>query len=273
MRGKESNAGNMIADSFIYMYEKYSNTLRTAGSEPVIALQNGGGIRQNAGDILPTTGIVPGNITQRNTIDVLPFNNLLSVIKMVTPADLKGALELAASSLPSPDGQFMQIAGLKVVYDVNNAVDSRVISVVLDDGTIIVENGALVDGAPNVTVLTNNFVARGGDGYTQFANNPNQSTLRDTSGTFIFYERAWREYLQTFPISVRLDGVSGELPTISASDTRYQPGGEGRITIQEPTAVSLTELSTGRTTVPMWPFALGLLAGSLGLLALRRQTR
>lgn len=275
VRSKESNAGNMIADSFIYMYEKYSNTLRTAGSEPVIALQNGGGIRQNAGDILPTTGMVPGNITQRNTIDVLPFNNLLSVIKMVTPTDLKSALELAASSLPSPDGQFMQIAGLKVTYNVSNATGSRVMSVILDDGTKIVEDGALVDGAPNVTVLTNNFVARGGDGYTQFANNSNQNTLRDTSGTFIYYERAWREYLQSLPTASRLDGESGELPTISASDTRYQPGGEGRITIEEedPTAVSLTGLSTNSTTVPMWPFALGLLAGSLGLLALRRQTR
>ncbi len=270
VRGTESNAGNMIADSFLYMYGRYSNTngLR-AGTEPVIAVQNGGGIRQNAGNELPTTGIVPGTISRRNTLDVLPFNNLLSVIQTVTPTDMKGILERSAERLPDAGGQFLQISGFKVTYNRSNSPGSRVISAELNDGTKIIDNGATVDGAPSVTIVTNNFIARGGDNYPQFGNNPNQMTLRDTSGTFIFYEQAWREYLQSFP-------VSGDpaLPTISASDTRYQPGGEGRITIEgDPTAVSLAELSTNSTTVPVWPFALGLLAGSLGLLALRRQTR
>ena len=274
VRSKESNAGNMIADSFLDMYNKYSNTLSMANSEPVIALQNGGGIRQNGGDILPATGMVPGTITQRNTMDVLPFDNLLSVIKTLTPTDLKGVLEHSASSLPDPDGHFMQVAGLKVIYNVSNATGSRVVSAVLDDGTKIVENGALVDGAPNVTMLTNSFIAAGNDGYSQLSNY-SPETLRDSAGAFIRYEQAWRQYLLSFPTASRLDGQSGELPTISASDTRYQPGGEGRITIQQedPTAVTLAELDTGSTTVPMWPFALGLLAGSLGLLALRRQLR
>ncbi|MGB0389505.1 MAG: hypothetical protein ACPGWR_32190, partial [Ardenticatenaceae bacterium] len=43
------------------------------------------------------------------------------------------------------------------------------------------------------------------------------------------YERAWREYLQTLPVS-----GNPALPTVSGSDPRYQPGGEGRITITTP---------------------------------------
>jgi 5'-nucleotidase len=88
-RGGESNAGNMIADSFIYAYQQYSGTsgLR-AGNTPIIALQNGGGIRQNAGDQLPTEG-APGTISQLDTINVLPFDNFLTVISDVTPEMLK----------------------------------------------------------------------------------------------------------------------------------------------------------------------------------------
>jgi 5'-nucleotidase len=97
-RGGESNAGNMIADSFVYAYQQYSATsaLR-AGDTPVIALQNGGGIRQNAGDQLPTAG-APGTISQLDTINVLPFDNFLTVVSDVTPAELKEVLERAAST-------------------------------------------------------------------------------------------------------------------------------------------------------------------------------
>ena len=40
------------------------------------------------------------------------------------------------------------------------------------------------------------------------------------------YESVWLDYLLSFPAS----GVPA-LPTIPADDPRYQPGGEGRITI------------------------------------------
>ncbi|MGB0389466.1 MAG: 5'-nucleotidase C-terminal domain-containing protein, partial [Ardenticatenaceae bacterium] len=259
VRGSESNAGNMIADSFLYMYEQYSNT---NGMEPVIALQNGGGIRQNAGDVLS------GTISQRNTMDVLPFSNLLSVVQSVTPTDTKGILEHSADRLPDLGGQFLQVAGFTVTYSLQNDVGSRVVSVELKDGTKIIENGAIVNGAPSVTVITNSFVARGGDGYSQFGDNPNQSTLRDDSGTFIFYERAWREYLQTLPVS-----GNPALPTVLASDPRYQPGGEGRITIipADVTAIDLAELNSSGTSVPVWPLAVGMMLISLGLLSIARR--
>ena len=268
VRSQESNAGNMIADSFLYMYERYSNTsgLR-AGTEPVIAVQNGGGIRQNAGDVLPTTGIAPGTISQRNTIDVLPFNSLLTVIKNVTPTDMKGILERSAERLPDGGGQFLQISGFKVTYNRANATGSRVIKAELNDGTKIIDNGAVVDGAPSVTIVTISFIAAGGDDYVQFANNSNQSTLRDNSGAFIYYERAWREYLQSFP-------TSGDpaLPTVSSSDTRYQPNGEGRITIEseDPTAIDRAELDASSTAIPVWPLVVGMFLMTLALFTLRR---
>lgn len=223
VRGSESNAGNLIADSFLYVYEQYSDTMGLRGSEvPVIAVQNGGGIRQNAGDILPTGG-APGTLSQLDTLNVLPFDNFITVIEQVSPADMKDIFERSGDRLPGAGGQFLQVAGFHVTYNISNSAGSRVVELMLEDGTAIIQHGEVVDGAPNVSIVTNSFIARGGDGYSWLGDNPNQSRLFDEQGNAVAYEQAWREYLQSFPFD------SG-LPTVQEDDPRYQPGGEGRIT-------------------------------------------
>jgi 2',3'-cyclic-nucleotide 2'-phosphodiesterase / 3'-nucleotidase / 5'-nucleotidase len=222
VRNAETNAGNLITDAFLDSYDRYAPQFglpaRGPGN-PVIAVQNGGGIRQNAGDVLPVGGVTPGPITRQNTLDVLAFlTNSITVVLEVSPDDLKTILERSAASLPARGGQFLQIAGLRVVYNISNPVGSRVITATLEDGTPLIADGAAVAGAPNVAVVTNSFTAAGGDNYPTFANNPNKVQFPAT------YEQAWVEYLLSFP------PASG-LPTIPASDPRYQPGGEGRITI------------------------------------------
>lgn len=222
VRNAETNAGNLIADSFLAAYDQYAPEFglpARSASNPVIAVQNGGGIRQNAGDVLPVGGVVPGPITRQNTLDVLAFlTNSVTVVLEVTPADLQTILERSGASLPGRGGQFLQIAGLQVEYDARNPVGSRVVSATLADGTQLIAGGAVVPGAPNVAIVTNSFTAAGGDNYPAFANNPNKVQFPAT------YEQAWVEYLLSFPL------VEG-LPTVPASDPRYQPGGEGRITI------------------------------------------
>ena len=98
----------------------------------------------------------------------------------------------------------------------------------LDDGTEIVKYGEVVAGAPNVDLLTNSYTAGGGDAYFWFGNNTDQALLRDQSGNKLSYRQAWTDYLKSFP-EKEIAGQS--LPTIPASDERYQAGGEGRITI------------------------------------------
>ncbi|MGK2965130.1 MAG: bifunctional metallophosphatase/5'-nucleotidase, partial [Tepidiformaceae bacterium] len=122
VRGKESNAGNHIADAFVAAYDSYADSLglpARGAANRVVALQNGGGIRQNAGDILPRDGTVPGTLTLLDTIDVLPFGNFVTIVSGVTPADLKTIFERSAETLPSAGGQFMQVSGIEVVYDLN----------------------------------------------------------------------------------------------------------------------------------------------------------
>jgi 5'-nucleotidase len=237
VRSGETNAGNLITDAFLHSYDRFAASVglpaRGAGN-PVIAVQNGGGIRQNAGDLLPVGGAVPGVRTRQNTLDVLAvLTNLVAVVSEVSPSDLKEILERSAATLPGAGGQFLQIAGLRVTFNATGVAQeldaqdnitvlgTRVVEAVLDDGTPIIEGGAVVAGAPDLRIVTNNFTSAGGDRYPTLRDNPNQILFGET------YEQSLVEFLLTFPV----DSGSG-LPTIPASDPRYAPQGAGRIAIQ-----------------------------------------
>ena len=180
----------------------------------MVALQNGGGIRQTAGDVLPAGGVVPGAIFLVNTLDVLPFANAVTVIPGVAPVDLKAAFEHSVSRHPAASGGFLQVAGIAVVYDPAREPGSRVVSLTLEDGTALVSGGVVVAGAPAVTVVTNSYLAGGGDGYSVFEGYPAKLQLPAS------YEQALRDYLVA-------------LGTISADDPRYAGEGERRITFLE----------------------------------------
>ena len=217
VRGGESNAGNLIADAFLHAYDRAAPGLglpRRSPDNPIIAIQNSGGIRQNAGDTLPTSGTVPGEIFLVNTLDVLPFPNAVSIVRNVSPADLKAVFEVSGERYPASSGAFLQIGGIGAVYDPSHPAGERVVNLTLANGTPIVAEGAIVEGAPAVTIVTSSFVADGGDGYTMLGRNPDK--LRIVAS----YEQALREYLRA-------------LGTVRAGDPRYAPGGEARSTFVE----------------------------------------
>jgi 2',3'-cyclic-nucleotide 2'-phosphodiesterase (5'-nucleotidase family) len=214
VRSTESNEGNLIADSLLHQARQLAGSF--GAPEPDIALQNGGGIRNDS--IIPA-----GNITEFDTFSMVPFPNFVSIVANVSPETLKELLENAVSRVEFGDGRFAQVAGLRFTWDAalqprvldaaGNVVTpgDRVREVQLDDGTFIVQNGAVVAGAPSVDVATIDFLARGGDQY------PFGSADFVTLG--VTYQIALRDYLRE---SWGLNGV------ISAAD--YPVGGEGRIT-------------------------------------------
>lgn len=238
VRTVETNGGNLVADSFMYLYDQVAakeGLSARSSTNPVVAVQNSGGIRQNAGDFLPVTGAAPGTINRGNTFDLLPFDNRFAVFQNLTAAQLKEVFERSCSIGTSGGGQFLQISGLKVTcsrsgtaqvvgspapglqYGTVTTAGTRVKTLTLTDGTKLVENGTVVEGAPTVDVVTNSFTAGGGDNYPTFG------ALKPKVLGYA-YEEALHRYLLSFP-----KGSDG-LPTIPTSDTRYKVGGEGRIT-------------------------------------------
>ncbi len=238
VRTAETNGGNLVADAFVYSYnQRYEKAglPKPSTTTPLVGVQNGGGIRQNPAIVLPVTGKV-GEITRGNTFDLLPFGNTLVAVTDVSPKELKEIFERSCSVSTSGGGQFLQISGMKVVCLRNGTAQvvstpasgatvgsittegTRVKSITLTDGRAIVSNGALVAGAPSVTMVTNNFTADGGDNY------PALAALKK-SAFGIDYEVSLYEYLRTFPA-----GAAG-LATIPDTDARYKAlTGEGRFT-------------------------------------------
>jgi 2',3'-cyclic-nucleotide 2'-phosphodiesterase (5'-nucleotidase family) len=238
VRTAETNGGNLVADSFIHAYSNRAAAakLPAAGTaNPLVALQNGGGIRQGGGTTLPTSGLV-GTISRGNTYDLLPFDNRLVAVTDVSAVDIKEILERSCSVGTAGGGQFLQLSGMKVTCSrTGNAIvianptgdsyagavtspGTRVKDVTLSDGRALVKDGVPVAGAPKLTIVTNQFTADGGDNYPTFAK-------LAKVGFGVSYEQALYDYLLSFPKN------SASLPEIPASDVRYnKTTGEGRFT-------------------------------------------
>jgi 5'-nucleotidase len=211
VRTQETNLGNLLADALLVIGQEKSGEFGV--TPPQVALQNGGGIRNNS--LIPA-----GPLTELDTFAIAAFANFLSVVPDVPRAQFKEILENAVSRKPAADGRFAQVAGFSFTFDqtrtaqvVNDAgtvltPGDRVRSVVLDDGTVIVQDGAVVAG-PGISVATNDFSARGGDQY------PFRGLPFTTVG--LTYQQALASYLVN-----NLGGV------VTAAD--YPEGGEGRIT-------------------------------------------
>ena len=117
-----------------------------------VAITNGGGIR--AGKVFP-----PGtSITRRDILAELPFDNR-RVLRDHRRGPSRRAIENGLSQLPNAGGRFPQVSGLTIQVDISRPPGSRVTSM---------EVGGKPLDETNYTVATNDFMSRGGDGYTMF---------------------------------------------------------------------------------------------------------
>lgn len=208
IRAQETNEGNLCADSLLW-----NARLRAKGEglpRPVVAFQNGGGIRNNS--ILPA-----GNFTELNTFQFLPFSNFAAIIPALPVPTFKALLENAVSRVQPPtgfpssgNGRFAQIAGFRFTYSIAANPGSRVIDVVLDDGTVLVEDGVVLNPKATIAAATIDFLCRGGDEY------PLTGLTFESIG--VSYQQALYNYV------VSASGLNG---LISSAD--YPAAGEGRI--------------------------------------------
>lgn len=164
-RDSETNNGDLITDAMLWKVMQNKEGL-TVDADHVVAITNGGGIR---------AAIKPGDVTKKDINTVLPFGNTVAVI-YVTGAELLEALEASTYSLPV--GGFPQVAGINftlstaVAYDANaetypastyygpKSINRVVINSI---------NGKEFKADDTYAVVTNSFVAGGGDTYYAFA--------------------------------------------------------------------------------------------------------
>ncbi|MFC6287068.1 bifunctional metallophosphatase/5'-nucleotidase [Nocardioides sp. GCM10027113] len=158
VRSRETNIGNLMADA--HLAAAQARAADFGVQEPQVALQNGGGIRND--DVIPV-----GDVTLLDTFEIAAFSNAISVIEDVSRDDILAAAQHGVSGLPAAQGFFGQWAGLRIEYSTDGTGAATVQNITLDDGTQIVAGGVVVPG-PGVTVATIDFLARGQDGYDMF---------------------------------------------------------------------------------------------------------
>ena len=170
VRTGETNLGDFVADAMI----------KTTGAD--VAITNGGGIRES---------ISAGTITKGDVLTVFPFTNFAVTLE-VNGSVIKQALEHGLSEAPNSAGKFPQIGGMTVKYDTTKPAGQRV--------TEITINGETCDANKTYTLVTNDFMAIGGDGYEMFKG---QTKLAEYELISEIFENAIKE---ASPIAPEADG-------------------------------------------------------------------
>lgn len=138
VRTGETTLGNLITDAM----------RESTGAD--IAFTNGGGIRAS---------IAEGEVTFGDIVTSFPFTNTLAVIE-VTGAELLEALEHGVDLFPEQAGHFPHVSGMSYKFDAGKPVGERMVEVIVGEDDLDVE--------ATYRLVTNDFMAAGGDGYTMF---------------------------------------------------------------------------------------------------------
>jgi len=164
LRTQEAALGDLIADAF-------HEHLRIEGVD--LTVVNAGSIRNRTRCETVDT-IEPGPITTAQLTDLLPFANDVVMVQ-ASGRELRAALEHSVSRLGEPGvwglaGQFLQVSHVRFAVDCSRtaAVGAEIIgSRIAGDIVLLRDNGAEEVVVPDGSyrIVTNSFIASGGDGY------------------------------------------------------------------------------------------------------------
>ncbi|MBO3143740.1 bifunctional metallophosphatase/5'-nucleotidase [Dermatophilus congolensis] len=147
--------GNLIADAF-----RSEPSAATNGKAPQIAFMNPGGIRADLTHASSPAGEGKGVVTYKEAFSVQPFgNNIVSL-------DLTGAqiYEILDQQWSGSEAKILQVSnGFTYEYRAEGSGKGKVIP------NSVKLNGTPINRAATYRVVTNSFLADGGDGFTTFS--------------------------------------------------------------------------------------------------------
>lgn len=156
-RHRECNFGNWIADAFVaYRTTVYGGIYWT---DAPIGLVNGGAIRNSINATLNG-----GNVTRAELLGCMPFDNQIYTISL-NGSDLIETLEIGLRANGTSRGEFLQMSGLKVVYDLTKPIGSRVIDVKVRCSNCFIPKYEPIDLRKSYRIVTTSFLINGGDGH------------------------------------------------------------------------------------------------------------
>lgn len=164
-RLKECNLGNLATDAFVYVNAKEHSG--PGWTDAPVAMLQGGGIRSTVYDETSE-----GNLTVGEIMTAFPFENIVLKVEM-RGSVMWNVLERSVARYNrngiQPRGEFLQVSGLRIVYDVEAEIGSRVKSVFIRCGNCSIPKYRPLVISKNYTVVTTSFLMKGGDGYSVLA--------------------------------------------------------------------------------------------------------
>ena len=248
-RTEETNMGDLITDAMMWAIKTKAPGVDMNNA---VAITNGGGIR---------AAIAKGDITKKDVNTVLPFGNTLAVV-YVKGSELLEALEVSTYCTPESLGGFPQFAGMEVElntaceYDANDTTypgSTYFGPKSINRITIKTVNGKAFDKDATYAVITNNFLAAGGDTYYAFA------AAQTQFDTGLPLDEILMEY-----ITVELNGV--------VTDKYAAPQGRLTIVNNPPVPGQPGSPATGDTDVVIY-MGLAILALTGGAFVARKKER
>ena len=248
-RTEETNLGDLITDAMMWAIKTKAPGVDMTNA---VAITNGGGIR---------APIAKGDITKKAVNTVLPFGNTLAVV-YVKGSELLEALEASTYCTPKSLGGFPQFAGMEVElntaceYDANDTTypgSTYFGPKSINRITIKTVNGKAFDKDATYAVITNNFLAAGGDTYYAFA------AAQTQFDTGLPLDEILMEY-----ITVELNGV--------VTDKYAAPQGRLTIVNDPPVPGQPGSPATGDTGVVIY-MGLAILALTGGAFVARKKER
>ncbi|MDQ1124305.1 choice-of-anchor I family protein [Microbacterium trichothecenolyticum] len=252
-RGVESSMGNGVADVYLWAT---SQDPTYAGTQAQIALMNPGGLRADLLD--------DGVVTFKEAALVQPFANTLVTVTL-TGAQLRGILnEQWKATGDRPKLHLGVSDGFSYTYtqDPSNPRVGAVVAMTYQGRTI-------ADG-DTFTVVTNSFLANGGDGFTTFAAGTDRTDTGeiDLDATLSYFEAT--PVVDPAPLG-RAVLVSGTTPS---ENPGQQPSAQPGTDAAQPGARPGQNLATTGAEAP-WGIALAgvflVVAGGLAFVLRRRR--
>lgn len=128
-----------------------------------VGMGNNGGIRID---------IPKGDITVGTMYYIMPFDNTICTLTL-TKTQLKAVLEQAVNDADDAkkiaEGKGIQVSGIKFKYDMTRPSFDRITEITKEDGSEIKDSDKL-------KVATSNFLATGGDGFTELSKYESKDT-------------------------------------------------------------------------------------------------
>jgi len=185
-RQEETTLGNLITDAMVWANR---NRKTEKGESFLMAIHHSGGMR---------TTLDAGNVTLGGLMNVLPFEHSFD------RAEVKGKIireifERSASQWKEANGQFLQVSGIQVVYNVEAPVGSRVCSVktVSCDGSTYTE----LEDERTYPMVVAMYIANGGDGHSCLADNKKNYEIGDMDTDIV------ENYIRTHsPVNPQTEG-------------------------------------------------------------------